>query len=575
MSMATKEETELNSLKEAGFAPYWLTVEGYRTLKGGYLLDGETPRDMWVRISGAAAHQLGKPELGPKFFDLFWKNWLCPATPVASNLGTDRGLPISCYSNYFADSIDGIMRSSHELAMLSKNGGGVGCYFGDIRPQGSIIRGNGTTDGIVPFMKIVDSVTIGVSQGGVRRGATAIYLPIDHGDINDFLNVRRPQGDVNRQCLNIHHGVTVPDSFMEKVMAGDKDARALWGKIIKTRFETGEPYIMFSDTVNRNRPAAYINNNLEVKTSNLCSEITLYVDEDHTFVCCLSSMNLAKWDEWKDTDAVYYAVYFLEGVMSEFIEKASNMPGLDRAVAFAKKSRALGLGALGFHTYLQENNMPFGSFEAYNWNNLVFSFIKRESIRASQDLAKEYGEPEWCKGTGMRHTHLRAVAPTASNSIISGNVSPGIEPIAANAFNHKTSKGLLIQRNPTLKRLLASLGKDTPDVWKSIVRESGSVQHLDFLTDEQKQVFLTARELNQFDIVRLAAARQKHLDQTQSLNLFFPANASMKYVNEVHLEAWKQGIQTLYYCRSSAAIKADAGSKEYVRKMSECTMCEG
>lgn len=568
-------EEKLNQLIESGEAPEWLTIEGFRTLSGGYLLEGETPKDMWRRAARASAKRLKKPELEEKFFELLWKNWLCAATPVASNMGSDRGLPISCFSNHYSDSIDGIMSGIYEVAMLSKYGGGIGGYWGDIRPRGSKITGNGETDGIIPFLKILDSTTVGVSQGGVRRGATAAYLPVEHGDFREFLNMRRPQGDINRQCLNLHHGVTVSDEFMEKVVSGDQESRELWGRILRTRIETGEPYIMFRDTINKNRPESYVKNGLEVSTSNLCSEITLYTDEDHTFVCCLSSMNLARWDEWKDTDAVYYATWFLDGVMQEFIDKAKHIPGFEKAVRFSEKSRALGLGALGFHTYLQSQGWSFDSVDAYMFNNLAFKRINDESERASRDLATEYGEPEWCKGTGLRNTHRTAVAPTASNSIISGNVSPGIEPIAANAYMHKTSKGVFLQRNRELERLLDELGKNTQEVWRSIVSAEGSVQHLPFLTDEQKSVFLTAREINQFAIIRLAAARQKHLEQSQSLNVFFPSNASPKYINEVHLEAWKSGVQTLYYCRSSSAIKADSGTGEYIRHMSECAMCEG
>lgn len=573
--MATKEEKKLKELKDNGFAPEWLTIEGYKTLCGGYLIGDETPRDMWIRISGAAAARIGKPEMGPAFFDLFWRNWLCAATPVAANMGTDRALPISCFSSHSDDSVDGIMSTAYEIAMLSKNGGGTGLYFGDVRPRGSQITNNGQSDGIVPLLKIFDSIAVGINQGVVRKAATAVYLPVDHGDFEEFLRIRRPEGDVNRQCLNLHHAVTITDEFMQKVIDGDAKARRKWRDILKTRVETGEPYMLFIDTVNRANPPGYKENGLSVKTSNLCNEIVLHTDPQHTFVCCLSSMNLARWDEWKDTDAVYTAIYFLEGVMQEFIDRAKGKNGLQNAVRFAEKSRALGLGVLGFHTYLQEQGWTFDSFEAYNFNNLVFSRIKQESERASRDLAKEFGEPEWCKGTGFRHTHRTAVAPTASNSIISGNVSPGIEPFAANAFSHKTAKGVFMQKNRTLEKVLESIGQNTPEVWKSIVNNEGSVQHLDFLSEEQKRIFQTAREMNMFALVRLAGARQKYIDQSQSLNLFFPFNADSKYINEVHLEAWKAGIKGLYYCRSSSAIKADSGSKTYVRKLSECTMCEG
>lgn len=593
--MNTKIGKLYQELIAAGEAPEWLTLEGFKMLFGSSMLEGETPRGMWRRVSKASAERLGKPEYEDKFFDLFWKNWLGAATPILSNLGTERGLPISCYSGYVPDSIDGIMSSAHELAMLSKNGGGVGLHLQDIRERGSIIGNqNGVTDGVVPFIKIFDSVAHGVAQGGIRRGAVAVYLPIEHGDFYEFLRVRKPQGDVNRQCLNVHHAVTIGNDFMEKVVSTDGEERKRWQELIRTRFEEGEPYIMFRDTVNDHRPEAYVKNNLYVNGSNLCSEITLYTDEEHTFVCCLSSLNLARWDEWKDTDAVYYATWFLDGVMQEFIDRAKHIPGLEKAVRFSEKSRALGLGAMGFHTYLQKNMIPMDSFEAYNTNNLMFKRIKEETRRASKDLAAEYGEPEWCKGTGMRNTHLTAIAPTATNSIVSGNLSAGIDPIVANAYVQKTSKGSFEIRNPQLKKILAKYDKDNLKTWMSITKEKGSVQHLDFLSEEEKAVFLTARELNMFTLIKLAAARQKHLDQTQSLNLFFPAHSSGRYINQVHLEAWKQGVQTLYYCRGESKLKGDSGLREhdrreigitqdggssepasYSREMSECTMCEG
>lgn len=568
-------EKKLQKLIEAGEAPEWLSEESYKILQSGYLLPKETPKGMWMRISRASADKLNKPELTNKFFELFWKNWLCPATPVASNMGTQRGLPISCFGSFVPDSIDGIMGSMHEIAMLSKHGGGIGTFWGSVRPRGSSITGNGKTDGIVPFLKILDSTTVGVSQGGVRRGASAAYLPIEHDDFDEFINIRRPQGDANRQCLNLHHAVTISDEFMQKVIDGDEKSRHRWRELIKTRFETGEPYIMFRDTVNNHRPECYKHNNLDVKTSQLCSEITLYNDEEHTFVCCLSSMNLARWDEWKDTDAIYYSIWFLDGVMQEFIDKAKNIKGFEKAVKFSEKSRALGLGVLGWHTLLQSKNLAFESFEAYMQNNVIFKRLREEAERATKDLACSFGEPEWCKGFNRRNTHLLSVAPTASNSLISGNVSPGIEPLAANAFAHKTAKGTFLQKNKHLETLLESINQNTSEVWKSIVVNEGSVQHLEFLTSEQKMVFLTAREINQFALIKLAAGRQRWIDQTQSLNLFFPANADPKYINQVHLEAWKSGIQTLYYCRTSSVLKGDAGSREYKRESSECTMCEG
>lgn len=564
----------LQQLKENGEAPEWMTEESFKTLSGTYLLENETPKGMWTRVATASANRLARPELAEKFFDLMWKNWLGLASPVAANMGTKRGLPISCFSLYVPDSVDGIMKSTHELAMMAKNGGGVGVHWNGVRPRNSAIKGNGKSEGVVPFIKIQDSTTIGVSQGGVRRGASAAYLPVDHGDFWEFLRMRRPEGDTNRQCLNTHHGLCITDDFMNRVKAGDADARLKWTEILKTRFETGEPYLFFSDNVDRNRPDCYKQNNLKVHGSNICMEIMLHTDEDHSFVCCLSSMNLARWEEWKDTDAVQQSIWFLDGVLTEFIEKAIQIPGMERSVRSAIKGRALGLGAMGFHTLLQEKGLPLDSFATFQLNGQIFRKIRQEAEKATKDLAAAYGEPEWCKGFGRRNTHLLALAPTVSNAMISGNVSPSIEPWAANAFVYKSAKGSIIQKNKTLTALLESLGQNTEETWKSIVSNDGSVQHLAFLTPEQKEVFLTARELNQFTIIKLASQRQLFIDQGQSLNLFFPANADPKYIHKVHLEAWEAGLNGLYYCRTSSVLKGDAGSREYKRESTECKACE-
>jgi ribonucleoside-diphosphate reductase alpha chain len=567
--------SKLEQLKHSMQAPEWMTEEGYKILCGGYLLEDETPRSMYARISSAAAMRLKKPLLSSKFFDLFWNNWLGPASPVCSNMGTDRGLPISCFGMCVSDSVDGIMTSMHELAMMSKYGGGVAQHYNKVRGRGSKIKGNGFSDGVVPFIKIQDSVTVGISQGGTRRGASAGYLDMEQTDLPEFLKIRKPQGDPNRQCLNIHQAVCITDEFMNKVKHGDLESRKLWLEILKTRFETGEPYLFFSDNVNNQNPDSYKNLGLKVLGSNICTEIALMTDEEHSFVCCLSSMNLARWEEWKDTDAVQLATWFLDGVMEEFILKAQDIPGFERSVKFAKKSRALGLGVMGFHTLLQEKQIPFDSFDSFRLNNLIFRHLDIETKKASEDLAKEYGEPEWCKGLGIRNSHRIALAPTVTNAIISGNVSPSIEPWTANAFARKTAKGTFIHRNKTLEALLESKQQNTELVWNSIVSKEGSVQHLTFLTKEEKEIFLTAREINQFIIVKLAGQRQHYIDQAQSINLFFPSNVDPKYFHEVHLEAWEQGLKTLYYCRTGSVLKGDAGSRIYKREATECKACEG
>ena len=560
---------ELEELKKIGEAPEFLTEIGYKTLTGGYLLPNETPKGMWSRVARTAATILNKPELEEKFFNMFWKGWVGLATPVASNMGTSRGLPISCYSLSPQDSTDSILSKGHELAMLTKNGGGVGVYMGDLRPAGAKISSGGTSEGMIPFAKIYDSITVGISQGNVRRGAAAVYLPVDHGDIKSFLRMRRPEGDPNRQCLNLHHAVCIPDSFMDKVAAGDEEAQELLREIYKTRLETGEPYIFYSDNVNSQNPEAYKKNNLTISTSNICSEIVLYTDHNHTFVCCLSSLNLAKWHEWKDTDTVELSVYLLDAVLSEFIEKAQRLPGLESAVRSAIKGRALGLGVMGWHTLLQQEHVSMDSFRAKILNKAIFKHIHENATKASRKLAEELGEPEWCKGTGLRATHLIAVAPTASNSLITGNISAGIEPINANAYVKKTAKGTFIEFNPLLKAYLQKLGKDTEETWNKIVKDEGSVRSLDFLTAEDKAVFRTAFEIDQLTLINLAADRQPYICQGQSLNLFFSKDVDPQYFHEVHWSAWQQKIKTLYYVRSSSVLRADLSSR------GECVACEG
>jgi ribonucleoside-diphosphate reductase alpha chain len=560
----------LQELKERGEAAEWLTDEGYHTLSNGYLLQGETPRQMYRRVADAAASRLNRPDLSNKFFDLMWRNWLCISTPIASNMGTDRGLPISCNSIHIGDSVDSIFNKVHELAMLSKHGAGVGIYFGDVRGRGAPITGNGKSEGIIPWARIFDVTSLGVSQGSTRRGAAAAYLPIEHLDIEEFINLRRPTGDVNRRCLNLHHGVCLDNDFMHKVESADPRARSMYTEIIKARFETGEPYLFFSDNVNSQLPQCYQDKGMKVSTSNICNEIYLYTDKDHSFVCCLSSMNLARWDEWKDTDAVELAIYFLDAVMEEYIVKAKNMPGFEAAARFAVKSRALGLGVLGWHTLLQRKMSPFDSFDAMMLNSLIFKTLRERADKASEKLATEYGEPEWTKGYGRRNTHTLAVAPTVSNSLISGGLSQGIEPIISNYYAQKSAKGTFIRKNKQLQELLASKGKDTMDVWSRINKNGGSVQGIEFLSGEERQVFLTAKEINQFAIINQAAQRQRWIDQGQSVNLFFGTNSDPKYINEVHLEAWRKGLKGLYYLRAESLLRGDSTT----RQKDECASCE-
>lgn len=561
----------LQELKDAGEAPDFLTEDGFSTLSGGYLLPNETPRAMYWRVATAAAsYYKDKDVWTTKFFKAMWSNWLCPASPVLSNLGTNRGLPISCNSIHVGDSVDSIFSKSHELAMLSKNGAGVGIYLGDVRGRGTIISGNGKSEGVIPWAKVYDTTTVSVSQGSTRRGASAAYLPIDHPDIEEFLQIRRPTGDVNRRCLNLHQGVCITNSWMESMLAGDQHKRLLWQEILKTRVETGEPYLFFTDNANSQNPACYIANLLRVFTSNICTEVMLFTDLLHSFVCCLSSLNLVKWEEWKDSDLPEVSVRFLDAVIEEYIQKASKIPGLEASVRSAIKGRAIGIGVLGWHTLLQKNMIPFDSFDAMTLNSRIFSTIKKKAEKETAIMALELGEPEWCKGFNRRNTHLMAVAPTVSNSTISGGHSAGIEPWAANVFSQNSAKGTFIRKNRALEVLLESKGHNTPEIWKIINEQSGSVMTLSCLSDEEKAVFLTAREINQFAIVKQAAQRQKYIDQGQSVNLFFSANSEPKYIHEVHLEAWKFGLKSLYYLRTEGVIKGDLAS----RSKEECTSCE-
>lgn len=564
----------IDELKLEGEAPEWMNEEGLKTLQGGYLLPNETPRQMYWRVANAAADYSNtyekRKEYGQKYFDAMWKNWLCPASPILSNMGTDRGLPISCNSIHVGDSVDSIFHKSHELAMLSKNGAGVGVFLGDVRGRGAIIRGNGKSEGVIPWAKVYDTTTVSVSQGSTRRGASAAYLPIRHSDIEEFINIRRPTGDINRRCLNINHGITIDDQWMKEAQAGDKEKRDLWQEILRARVETGEPYLFFTDNVNKQNPECYIKNGLRVSTSNICTEIFLFTDPDHSFVCDLSSLNLVRFDEWKDSDLVQTTVRFLDAVLEEYILKSEGLPGFEPSRRSAIKGRALGVGVLGWHTYLQNKMIPFDSYDAMFNNNLIFKTIREKAELETKLLAEELGEPEWCVGFGRRNTHLLAVAPTVSNSTISGGYSAGIEPIAANIFSQKSAKGTFIKKNVVLEFLLSQKNKNTQDVWKKINEQNGSVQGLDFLSDQEKAVFLTAREINQHAIIKQAAQRQKWIDQGQSVNLFFAANSSPKYIHEVHWSAWELGLKSLYYLRTEGVIRGDLAS----RSKEECAACE-
>jgi ribonucleoside-diphosphate reductase alpha chain len=560
--------------------PEWGDTDVYKkTIAGGYLLQGETPKDAYMRVSTAIARRLYKPELAEVFFDYIWKGWLNLASPVLSNTGTDRGLPISCFGIDVADSIQDIGQKNLEMMLLAKHGGGVGVGINQIRPAGARITGNGTSDGVVPFCKIYDSTILATNQGAVRRGAASVNINIDHDDFEEWLEIREPKGDVNRQSLNLHQCAVVGDKFMRKLESGDADARRKWGKLLQKRKATGEPYIMYKGNVNKQNPETYKENGLKVHMTNICSEITLHTDENHSFVCCLSSVNLAKYDEWQGTNLVHDAIWFLDGVMEEFIQRAKGLRGFENAVRSATKGRPLGLGVLGWHTYLQSKGIPFEGLSAQYETRKIFSQIKIESERASRALSEVYGEPLWCNGTGFRNTHLRAIAPTVSNSKLAGNISPGIEPWAANVFTEQSAKGTFIRRNTVLEEVLEDNELNTPEIWEQILKDGGSIQNIKELDDvlmgdwdePVKNVFKTFKEINQLELVNQAGIRQQYIDQSVSLNLAFPSQAPPKWINKVHMDAWKKGVKTLYYMRTESVLRGDIAADA----MNDCIACDG
>ena len=555
--------------------PEWGNNDLYlTTIQGNYLNRDETPKQAYKRLAKTASKLLNNPELEAKFFHIFWNGWLIPSTPVMVNFGTNKGLPISCFSGRVGDDMHDIGRKELELRMLSKHGGGTAYDFTPLRSAGSPIKNGllGTSDGVIPFMKSYDSTIISSKQGSTRRGAVAMYLDIEHNDYDDFLEVREPKGDINRQCHNIHQGAVISDSFMHAVKASDGRERKRWLATLKKRVKTGEPYTMFKDNANKNLPEFFKKHDLKIHHSNLCSEIFLPTDENHTLVCCLSSMNLHKFDEWKDTNTVELAIFFLDAVIQEFINKGENIKGIEDAVRFAKKSRALGLGTLGWHSYLQSKKIPFISIYAIGQTNKIFGLIREQAEKATTKLAKLYGEPEWTKGFNRRNLTLMAIAPNRSSSKLAGNLSQGIEPIAANVYVDDDAKGLHIRRNPELTKVLEAKERNIPEVWDQIIADKGSVVNIRCLSEEEKDVFKTFKEINQLELVKQAGIRQQYIDQGQSLNLAFQQDAPAKFINQVHMTAWEVGLKALYYFRSESILKADGQRRDLY---DECVMCEG
>ena len=543
---------------------WWFNEESEQMLNRGYLLNGETLEGAIDRITSAAARRLYKPELKDAFKEMIVKGWISFSSPIWANMGTQRGLPISCFNVHIPDSVEGITHKMGEVIMQTKIGGGTSGYFGELRHRGTAVTDNGKSSGSVSFMKLFDTAMDVVSQGGVRRGAFAAYLDIDHGDIEEFLQIR----DIGNPIQNLFMGVCVPDYWMQDMIDGDADKRRIWAKVLESRQQKGMPYILFTDNVNRNKPQVYKDKGLTINASNLCSEIMLPSTADESFICCLSSMNLELYDEWKDTNAVKLAIYFLDAVLSEFIEKTEGNYYLSAARNFAIRHRALGLGVLGYHSYLQRNMIPFESMEAKMFNAKVFKQIQEQSLAASKELAEIYGEPELMKGYGLRNATTMAIAPTTSSSAILGQTSPGIEPFASNYYKAGLAKGNFIRKNKYLAKLLEEKGLDTEDVWRDIMLNHGSVQHMTQLTQEEKDVFKTFKEISPLEIVTQAAQRQQYIDQAQSLNLNIPSSMPIKDVNKVIIDAWKLGVKTLYYQRSQSV------SKELVVNFMNCSSCE-
>jgi len=557
-----------------------LTDFGKTTLEDRYLLPGESYQDMFARVATAYADDA---EHAQRIYDYISQLWFMPATPVLSNGGANRGLPISCFLNAVPDSLEGIQGVWNENVALASNGGGIGTYWGGVRSIGEKVKGAGQTSGIIPFIRVMDSLTLAISQGSLRRGSAAVYLDIHHPEIEEFLEIRKPSGDFNRKSLNLHHGISITDEFMEAVRDGqmfglrspkndevirEVDARSLWQKILEIRLQTGEPYLIFSDTVNRMMPQHQRELGLSVRQSNLCSEIMLHTGKDHqglerTAVCCLSSVNAETFLEWRDHPTFIEDVMrFLDNVLEDFIVRAP--PEMKHAVYAARRERSVGLGLMGFHSFLQSQNVPFESAMAKSWNMRLFKTLRRQCDAASRKLAAERGPcPDAAeRGVMERFSHKLAIAPTASISIICGGTSAGIEPIPANVYTHKTLSGTFAVKNPFLEKILVEKGRNTSSTWDSILENEGSVQHLDFLSQDDKDVFKTAFEIDQRWVVELAADRTPDICQSQSVNLFLPGDVDKWDLHMLHWQAWERGCKSLYYLRSKSVQRASHAGGE-------------
>jgi len=560
----------------------WINEESITFLRRGYLSEGEEPLERIRTIADHAEKILGIEGFADKFYDYMGKGWYSLSSPVWANFGKKRGLPVSCFGSNIGDNIESILYTQAEVGEMSKMGGGTSGYFGNIRERGAEITDNGHAPGAVHFMNLFESVVDNISQGATRRGRFSPYLPVEHPDIMEFLEI----GTEGFPIQDLTHAVTVSDNFMKEMIEGDEEKRAIWAKVIQRRGEIGYPYIMFSDTMNNNSPDVYRDKGAKIYNSNLCSEIALHNSEEESFVCVLSSMNVLHYDEWKDTDAVETMTYFLDAVVTEFLTKIEDLKSdgsiegnraffyLEKAYNFAKRQRALGLGVLGWHSLLQSKGLPFDTKETAKLNVEVFKLIKDKSYAASAELAEKFGEPEYLEGYGRRNVTLNAVAPTTSSAFILGQVSQSIEPIWSNCYVKDVAKLKVTIKNPVLKKLLVELGKDTKEVWDTIKKKDGSVQHLNFLTDEQKDVFRTFAEINQSSIINQAAVRQDFIDQSQSLNLMVSPDMPTRDVNKLLIDSWKLGVKTLYYQHSMNSAQAFARKKLNLNDL-QCVACEG
>jgi ribonucleoside-diphosphate reductase alpha chain len=564
--MKTQEDYFPDLAKKHSEDYYWLNEHSREYLRNGYLLDGVTAEERVREIAEAAEEILEINGFADKFEEYVKRGYYSLASPIWSNFGLDRGRPISCFGSHMDDSIDSILFTQLEVGKMTALGGGTSGYFGDLRPRGAPITNNGKSNGSYSFTDLFDTEIGVISQGGTRRGQFAGYIDIEHDDLDEWLNIRT-EGD---KIQDMFYGVIVGDDWFESMINGDTEKQQTWAEIIETRINIGVPYIIFRGNMNDGKPDVYKDKNYQINASNLCTEIALPASSDESFVCCLSSMNALHYDEWKNTDAVETLTKFLDAVMEEFIEKTEGIPGMERAIQFAKRHRAIGIGVLGWHSYLQSKMIPWNSTDAMMENNEVFSTIKEKSYQASAELAESLGEPEVLEGYGRRNTTTMAVAPTKSSSIIHGQVSPSVEPLKSNYFVRDGAKLKVTQRNRFLESILEDKDKNTRDVWDSIKAKDGSVQHLDFLSDHEKEVFLSFKEIPQMSIIKQAAQRQQYIDQAQSINMEIdPSKTDVSEINQLYIEAWRSGLKSLYYQKSVNA------AQQFSQDILECSACEG